>query len=112
MEFETADPAMRGEMTMLMRIADSPEVALDHAIAAAMVRAPAAGLALLEPLEVHERLGTSHRLDAVRAHLFERSGEIASAVGLYRRAASSTTSVPERNCLLMKAARLEERATG
>ena len=109
---DTDWPQILALYEMLMRMTDSPVVALNHAIAAAMVRGPAAGLALLEPLEVDERLGTSHRLDAVRAHLLERSGEIASAVGLYRRAASSTTSVPERNYLLMKAARLEERATG
>jgi RNA polymerase sigma factor (sigma-70 family) len=109
---DTDWPQILALYEMLMRITDSPVVALNHAIAAAMVRGPAAGLALLEPLEVDERLGTSHRLDAVRAHLLERSGEIASAVGLYRRAASTTMSVPERNYLLMKAARLEERATG
>ncbi len=47
-----------------------------------------------------------HRLDAVCAHLLERAGECVAAVELYRGAASKTASVPERNYLMMKAARL------
>jgi predicted RNA polymerase sigma factor len=74
-----------------------------------MVKGPNAGLALLEPLGADERLRHSHRLDAVRAHLLERAGENEAAVELYGKAASRTTSVPERNYLLMKAARLRER---
>jgi len=91
-----------------MRITDSPVVALNHAIAVAMVEGPHAGLALLEPLAGDERLTVSHRLDAVRAHLLDRAGERERAVELYRRAASRTTSIPERNYLLMKAARLTD----
>jgi predicted RNA polymerase sigma factor len=93
---------------MLMRITDSPVVALNHAVATAMVHGPDAGLALLEPLETDDRLRASHRLDAVRAHLLERANRPAAAVALYRAAASKTASTPERNYLLMKAARLVE----
>jgi RNA polymerase sigma factor (sigma-70 family) len=91
---------------MLMRITDSPVVALNHAVATAMVHGPNAGLALLEPLGADERLSMGHRLDAVRAHLLERANQRDAAVALYRAAASKTTSTPERNYLLMKAARL------
>jgi len=94
---------------MLMRMTDNPMVALNHAIATAMVSGPNAGLALLAPLGDNARLQGNHRLDAVRAHLLERAGEREVAVDLYRKAASKTTSVPERNYLLMKAARLRER---
>ncbi len=93
---------------MLMRMTANPMVALNHAIATAMVDGPNAGLALLAPLRDDERLRGSHRLDAVRAHLLERVGERDAAVALYREAASKTTSVPERNYLLMKAARVGE----
>jgi predicted RNA polymerase sigma factor len=79
-------------------------VALNHAIATAMVDGPNAGLALLAPLDNDARLRGSHRLDAVRAHLLDRAGDRAAAVELYRSAASKTSSVPERNYLLMKAA--------
>jgi predicted RNA polymerase sigma factor len=83
-------------------------VALNHAIATAMVHGPGAGLALLAPLEADERLRGNHRLDAVRAHLLERAGDRAAAVSLYRAAAEQTTSLPERNYLMMRAARLGE----
>ena len=92
---------------MLKRMTANPVVALNHAIATAMVNGPKAGLELLAPLEGDERLRGTHRLDAVRAHLLERAGERVAAVALYRAAASKTTSVPERNYLLMKAAGLD-----
>jgi len=94
---------------MLLRLTDNPLVVLNHAIATAMVNGPKAGLELLAPLQHDERLRGNHRLDAVRAHLSERAGERDAAVELYRAAASKTTSVPERNYLLMKAARVRER---
>lgn len=94
---------------MLMRVTDSPVVALNHAIATAMVQGPAAGLALVAALETDVRLRTSHRLDAVRAHLLERANRPNDAIALYRAAASKTASTPERNYLLLKAARLVER---
>ena len=93
---------------VLKRMSDNPMVALNHAIAAAMVHGPAAGLELLAPLDADERLRGNHRLDAVRAHLLERAGDRAAAVSLYRAAAERTTSVPERNYLMMRAARLGE----
>jgi RNA polymerase sigma factor (sigma-70 family) len=93
---------------VLKRMSDNPMVALNHAIAAAMVHGPRVGLDLLAPLDDDERLSGSHRLDAVRAHLLERAGERAAAVALYRTAAERTTSVPERNYLMMRAARLSE----
>jgi RNA polymerase sigma factor (sigma-70 family) len=92
---------------MLKQMSDSPVVALNHAIATAMVHGPSAGLELLKPLDGDERLQGSHRLDAVRAHLLERAGEREAAVALYRTAAGKTTSVPERNYLVARAARLE-----
>jgi RNA polymerase sigma factor (sigma-70 family) len=93
---------------LLQRLSDSPIVALNHAIATAMVDGPRAGLAQLEALDQDERLAGSHRLLAVRAHLLERAGERQAAMPLYRAAAAKTTSTPERNYLLMRAARLNE----
>jgi predicted RNA polymerase sigma factor len=71
-----------------------------------MVDGPRAGLAALEALDNDERLAGSHRLIAVRAHLLERAGDQQAAIELYRAAAARTTSTPERNYLLMRAARL------
>jgi predicted RNA polymerase sigma factor len=93
---------------MLLTLTGNPIVRLNHAIATAMVNGPAAGLALLEPLEHDDRLRNSHRLDAVRAHLLERSGERDRAIRLYRAAACRTSSLPERDYLLRKANRLSE----
>jgi RNA polymerase sigma factor (sigma-70 family) len=91
---------------VLERIAGSPMVRLNRAIAVAMVDGPAAGLALLEPLERDERMAGHHRLDAVKAHLLERSGDRAGARALYQRAAGRTASAPEQQYLLERAARL------
>jgi predicted RNA polymerase sigma factor len=94
---------------VLQRLSDNPVVALNHAIATAEVAGPRAGLLLLEALDQDDRLAGSHRLVAVRAHLFERAGEPKTAIALYRAAAEKTTSTPERNYLLMRAARLSEK---
>jgi predicted RNA polymerase sigma factor len=101
---DTDWPQILALYEILMRMTDSPVVALNHAIAIAMVEGPMAGLALLAALQNDERLRASHRLDAVRAHLLERAGERDAALELYRSAASKTASIPERNYLLMKAA--------
>ena len=90
----------------LMGLSDNPMVALNHAIAVAMARGPAEGLALLAELDRDPRISGHYRLAAVRAHLFERSGEITAALPPYEAAAEKTASIPERNYLLLKIARL------
>lgn len=87
----------------LEEITGSPIVTLNRAVALAMVNGPA-GLALLD--EVADRLGATHRSDAVRAHLLEMVGDLDAAVVHYRMAARRATSVPERRYLQMRAARL------
>lgn len=87
---------------VLMRLSDNPMAVMNHAIAAAMVHGPAKGLELLAPLEKDERLRGNHRLDAVRAHLLERAGSWDAAVKLYQAAAGKTSSIPEKNYLMLK----------
>jgi predicted RNA polymerase sigma factor len=91
---------------LLKRMSDNPMVTLNYAIAAAMVQGPAAGLTLLEALDTDERLAGHYRLDAVRAHLFEMAGDHQAAIARYRAAAGRTTSIPERDYLTTRAARL------
>lgn len=91
---------------VLTDLSDNPMVALNHAIAAAMVEGPAAGLERLAVLDRDARINNHHRLHAVRAHLLEMSGDRASAIDHYRRAAGRTTSIPERNYLMAQAGRL------
>ena len=94
---------------LLLGMSDNPVVALNRAVAAAMVHGPGRGLELLAALDSDPRIAGSHRLDAVRAHLYEMSGEIGLAVAHYQAAAQRTASLPERNYLLTQAARLGEK---
>jgi len=61
---------------------------------------------VLGTVEADPQLTRGHRLDAVRAHLLELSGDAAAAREAYLRAAGSTASLPERRYLAAKAARL------
>jgi len=96
---------------LLDRMSDNPMVTLNRAIATAMVHGPSAGLHELNALDADGRLAGHHRLDAVRAHLLEMAGDRQAAVAHYRIAADRTASIPERNYLLTKAARLIEAAS-
>jgi RNA polymerase sigma factor (sigma-70 family) len=91
---------------LLERVAPSPVVTLNHAVAVAMVRGPRAGLELLATLDGDDRLAGHHRLDAVRAHLLELAGDREAAREHYRAAARATTSLPEQRYLESRAARL------
>ena len=93
---------------LLEGVAGSPMVALNRAIAAAMVDGPDAGLAQLEALA--DDLAGHHRLHATRAHLLERSGDPAAAIPEYDTAARLTRSIPERDYLTKQAARLRAAA--
>jgi len=97
---------------LLGRVSPGPMVTLNYAIASAMVHGPLKGLELLKTLDNDNRLAGHHRLDAVRAHLFEMLGDYRSAVKHYLAAAARTTNIPERNYLMTQAARLEERSGG
>jgi len=108
-DVESTDwPQILALYSVLKGMSDNPMVALNHAVAAAMVHGPQAGLALLEPLQKDERMSGTHRLDAVRAHLLERANDRLAASASYLAAAAKTTSLPERNYLMMRAARLRD----
>jgi predicted RNA polymerase sigma factor len=91
---------------VIERVAPSPIVTLNRAVAVARVDGPRAGLALLGTLDGDDRLAMTHRLDAVRAHLLERAGEPTAAGDAYRRAAGAALNRQEREYLLTQAARL------
>jgi len=71
-----------------------------------MVHGPETGLGLIRALDEDARMLGHYRLDAVRAHLFEMAGDRHQALEHYRAAANGTASIPERNYLIAKAARL------
>jgi predicted RNA polymerase sigma factor len=58
---------------------DGSVVALNRAVAVAMVDGPRAGLALLGTLDADDRMATNHRLEGVRGHLLELAGDRSAA---------------------------------
>jgi RNA polymerase sigma factor (sigma-70 family) len=94
---------------VLMRISDNPVVALNHAVAVAMVWGTQAGLDLLTRIEADERIAGDHRLYAVRGHLLEMAGHLAAARDAYHEAARRTTSVPRQRYLQTRIAGLAGR---
>jgi RNA polymerase sigma factor (sigma-70 family) len=103
---DTDWPQILALYELLKRVAPSPMVTLNYAIAAAMVHGSAKGLELLQALDSDPRVADHYRLAAVRAHLLEKLGYHQAAIEHYRIAAAKTTSIPERNYLITQAARL------
>lgn len=93
---------------LLMQMSDNPVVALNHAVAVAMVHGPRAGLDLLDGLEADERVADDHRLHAVRAHLLELAGDRVRARDAYHAAARRAISSPQQRYLYNRAARLAD----
>jgi RNA polymerase sigma factor (sigma-70 family) len=89
---------------LLERIAPNPVFTLNRAVALAMFKGAPAGLELLGAVEEDRRLTTSHRVPAVRGHLVELADDSAAAAEAYQTAARLTSSLPERDYLLRKAA--------
>jgi RNA polymerase sigma factor (sigma-70 family) len=103
---DTDWPQILALYELLKELSDNPMVTLSHAIAAAMVHGPLHGLALIEKLAQDARLSGHYRLDAVRAHLYERTHDHEAALRHYQKAAERTANIAERNYLLERAARL------
>jgi RNA polymerase sigma factor (sigma-70 family) len=101
-------PQIMALYELLLRTSDNPVVALNHAVAVAMVRGPHAGLDLLGKLEADGRIAGDHRLHAVRAHLLEMAGDRAAARDSYQQAARRTTSFAQQRYLHARAARLAD----
>jgi RNA polymerase sigma factor (sigma-70 family) len=103
---DTDWPQILALYTVLGAVAPSPVVTLNRAVALAMVKGPAAGLELLAGLDAE--LGRSHRLDAVRGHLYEMAGSIPEARAAFLAAAKKTQSLQERRYLLGKVTKLDD----
>ena len=92
---DTAWPQVVALYDQLMSLAPTPVVALNRAVAVAEVDGPAAGLALVDGLEL-PRLQLFH---AVRAELLRRLGRDADAIAAYDAAIARTASTAERTFL-------------
>jgi RNA polymerase sigma factor (sigma-70 family) len=101
-------PQIMALYELLMQTSDNPVVALNHAVAVAMVHGARAGLDLLGELEADERIAGDHRLHAVRAHLLEMAGDRVAARDSYEAAARRTTNFPQQRYLHARAARLTD----
>ena len=84
---------------LLARVAPSPVVELNRAVAVAMADGADHGLALLDALEAGGELGDYRPLAAARADLLRRAGRHADAVASYRRAIALAGNDAERRFL-------------
>ncbi|HEV7719318.1 MAG TPA: RNA polymerase sigma factor [Arsenicitalea sp.] len=88
----------------LMRIAPSPVIELNRAVAVSMASGPAAGLAIVDGLAAEPSLKSYHLLPSVRGDLLEKLGRLGEARAEFERAASLTRNSRERDVLLGRAA--------
>ena len=86
----------------LLTIWPSPVVALNRAVAVAMVSGPAQALAEVEALEQDARLAGYQYLPAIKADLLHRLGRADEASIAYRRALELTTNDAEREFLTQR----------
>jgi predicted RNA polymerase sigma factor len=88
----------------LARIAPSPVVELNRAVAIGMAFGPASGLELVDALASEPSLKTYHLLPSVRGDLLVKLGRSREARDEFERAASLTRNARERELLLGRAA--------
>jgi RNA polymerase sigma-70 factor (ECF subfamily) len=83
---ETDWPQIAGLYAQLERVAPSPIVELNHAVAISMTGGPEAGLRLVDTLAKDGQLNEYYLLHATRADLLRRAGRAAEARGSYQAA--------------------------
>jgi len=91
----------------LARLASSPVVELNRAVAVSMAYGPAAGLELADQLAAQGALHSYHLLPSVRGDLLARLGRYQEARGEFERAATLTQNTRESRLLLDRAAACE-----
>ena len=92
----------------LLEVWPSPVVALNRAVAVAMVAGPSVALAQVEELERDGRLAGYHYLPAVKADLLRRLGRTAEAATASREALELTINQAEREFLTRQLADLAQ----
>jgi RNA polymerase sigma-70 factor, ECF subfamily len=91
----------------LARLAPSPIVELNRAVAVAIASGPAAGLAIVDALMDEPTLAAYHLLPSVRGDLLFKLGRFAEAQAEFERAASLTRNARERELMLNRAVACE-----
>lgn len=87
----------------LARVASSPIVELNRAVAVSMASGPAAGLEIIDRLISEPSLKNYHLLPSVRGDFLRNLGRLDEARAEFERAAALTGNVRERNLLLQRA---------
>jgi predicted RNA polymerase sigma factor len=90
----------------LGRVAPSPVVELNRAVAVAMAEGPLAALSIVDELVAAGRLSGSHLLPSVRGELLARLGRVSEARAELELAARLCGNARERGVLLRKVAAL------
>jgi RNA polymerase sigma-70 factor (ECF subfamily) len=100
---ETDWPRIVGLYAELARIAPSPVVELNRAVAVGMAFGPAASLELVDALTSEPSLENYHLLPSVRGDLLRKLGRLEEARVEFERAATLTRNARERELLLDRA---------
>jgi RNA polymerase sigma-70 factor (ECF subfamily) len=104
---ETDWPQIAALYGALLRIAPSPVVELNRAVAVAMADGPAVGLPLVDDLLARGELTGSHLLQATRADLLRRLGRHGDARHAYEAARRLARTAAERAFLDRRLAEIE-----
>jgi RNA polymerase sigma-70 factor (ECF subfamily) len=100
---ETDWPRIVSLYESLSRVAPSPIVDLNRAVAMSMAVGPAAGLEVVDALTAEGSLENYHLLPSVRGDLLKKLGRLDEARVEFERAASLTRNARERHLLLARA---------
>ena len=103
---DTDWPQIAGLYEVLLRIAPSPVIELNHAAAISMVDGPARALALIEALSARGSLDGYELLPAVRGDLLRRLGRNDAAREAYLAATAATRLEPLRRLYARRIAEL------
>jgi RNA polymerase sigma factor (sigma-70 family) len=101
---ETDWVAVTALYELLAKLAPSPVVELNRAVAVAMAFGPAKGLELVDALTSESALKDYHLLPSVRGDLLAKLGRGAEASAEFSRAAALARNAAERTVLLQRAA--------
>jgi RNA polymerase sigma factor (sigma-70 family) len=101
---DTDWPRIAAHYEELARLAPSPVVELNRAVAVSMAFGPTRALELVDALIREASLKSYHLLPSVRGDLLMKLGRYDEARNEFERAASLTRNVRERNLLLRRAA--------
>ena len=100
---ETDWPRIVNLYSLLSRLAPSPIVELNRAVAVGMAFGPAAGLELVDALAADRCLEHYHLLPSVRGDLLKKLSRFDEAREAFQHAASLTRNARERTLLLQRA---------